>query len=124
MNFNDNKPIYRQIIDYCFGCILSGQWLPDHRIPSVREMAQQLAVNTHTVLKAFEYLQGADIILPRRGMGSFLAADAPDRVVSARRQEFFDETLPDIFRQMQLLGISIDDVAARFPGSNAGKAIE
>lgn len=110
MNFNDSKPIYRQIIDYCFNCILAGQWKPDERVPSVRELAVQMAVNTHTVLKAFEFLQAHDIVYPRRGMGFFLAADALERVNRTRREEFYNETLTALFCEMDRLGISINDV--------------
>ncbi len=50
MEFKPDKPIYRQIIDYAFGCILSGGWRPGEKVPSVRELAVELAVNSHTVL--------------------------------------------------------------------------
>ncbi|MCM1484047.1 MAG: GntR family transcriptional regulator [Muribaculaceae bacterium] len=114
MNFNNDRPIYRQIIDYAFACILSDQWLPEAKVPSVRELAVQMAVNTHTVLKAFEFLQAHDIIYPRRGMGYFLASDAKSRVDATRREEFFSTTLPALFREMNMLGISIDDVTERY----------
>ena len=52
IQFREDRPIYRQIVDYSLGCILTGNWSPGMRVPSVREMAVQLAVNTHTVLKA------------------------------------------------------------------------
>lgn len=116
MEFKENTPIYRQIIDYCFSCILSGGWRPDEKVPSVREMASKMAVNTHTVLKAFEYLQSQEIIYPKRGMGFFLSVDARERVDAARRQEFFDSTLVDLFREMKMLGIGIEEVVARWPG--------
>ena len=48
MDFKTDKPIYRQIVDYCFACILTRKWLPGEKVPSVREMALQMAVNTHT----------------------------------------------------------------------------
>ena len=114
MDFKDNKPIYRQIIDYCFACIMSGAWSPDCRIPSVRELAVGMAVNTHTVLKAFEYLQDHGIIYPRRGMGVFLAADAKENVNLTRREEFFSDTLTDLFREMKMLGIGIDEITERW----------
>ncbi|MCM1519048.1 MAG: GntR family transcriptional regulator [Pseudoflavonifractor sp.] len=114
MDFSANKPIYRQIIDICFGSILSGDWQPGQRVPSVRELAVQLAVNSHTVLKAFEYLQAEEIIYPRRGLGFFLADDARDRVLTAQRQEFFDTTLDETFRTMDMLGVTIDDVVAHY----------
>lgn len=117
MNFNTDKPIYRQIIDYSFGCILSGAWQPEEKVPSVRDLAVQMAVNTHTVLKAFEFLQQHAIIAPRRGMGYFLAADARERVEATRREEFFTTTLPALFREMKMLGISIDDIATHYPGT-------
>ncbi|MCM1293222.1 MAG: GntR family transcriptional regulator [Bacteroides sp.] len=115
MEFNNNKPIYRQIIDYCFAAILSGRWIPEQRLPSVREMALDMAVNTHTVLKAYDFLQSSGIIYTRRGLGYFLAADAPAKVNEARRSEFFDETLPALFAEMQMLGITLDDIIARAP---------
>lgn len=110
MEFNQDRPIYRQIIDYCFGCILTGQWTPGERVPSVREMAVTVAVNSHTVLKAYEYLQNHDIITPRRGMGFYLSNDALVKVNAARREEFFTTTLPALRKEMTLLGISIDEL--------------
>lgn len=126
MEFKDNTPIYRQIIDYCFGCVLSGAWKPDEKIPSVREMAVSMAVNTHTVLKAFEYLQLHDIIYPKRGMGFYLSANAPMHVNSTRRQEFFEEKLCDVFKEMRMLGISMEDVEAcwaEWQAENTGQKI-
>ena len=110
MEFNDNKPIYRQIVDYAFNRIIEGAWPPGEKIPSVRELAADLGVNTRTVLKAMEDLQDADVIEPRRGMGFILADDASDKVTGARRREFFDVTLPALAEEMQRLGISPEEV--------------
>lgn len=114
MDFKTDRPIYQQIVDYCYTCILSGVWSPEEKIPSVRELAMALSVNTHTVLKALETLQTTEIITPRRGLGFFLAPDAPGRVMQARRREFFDTTLAELFREMEMLGVSIDDVVAYY----------
>ncbi len=114
MDFNNNKPIYRQIVDYSFTLIISGAWLPGERVTSVRELAAELAVNSHTVLKAYEYLQAEEIIYPRRGMGFFLADDAAERVNMGRRKEFFESTLDEVFREMKLLGITIDEVVEHY----------
>lgn len=114
MEFKPDKPIYRQIIDYAFAAILSERWLEGGRVPSVRELGSELAVNTHTVLKAYEYLQERGIIAVRRGMGYFLEPDAKEKVNADRRQHFFETSLSDLFNQMDLLGITIDDVIARY----------
>ncbi len=110
MEFNDNKPIYRQIVDYAFNRIIEGAWPPGEKIPSVRELAADLGVNTRTVLKAMEDLQDADVIEPRRGMGFILADDASDKATGARRREFFDVTLPALAEEMQRLGITPDEL--------------
>lgn len=114
MEFNSNKPIYKQIIDYSFGQILSGNWRQGERVPSVRELSILLSVNSHTVLKAYEYLQAEEIITPKRGMGFYLSPDAVSHVNSVRRQEFFDTTLHNLFKEMQLLNITIDEVVQKF----------
>lgn len=114
MDFNNQRPIYRQIVDFCFARILNGEWRGDERIPSVRELAIKLTVNTHTVLKAFDYLQQHEIISPRRGLGFFVAPDAKKRIAVTLRSEFFETTLPDVFKQMDLLHISFDDITAAY----------
>ncbi|MCM1349206.1 MAG: GntR family transcriptional regulator [Firmicutes bacterium] len=118
MNFKTDIPIYRQIINYAFSCILSGAWMPGEKIPSVRELAVQMAVNTHTVLKAFDYLQLHNLIVSRRGMGYYLADDAKNRVQEIRREEFFNTRLKELFSEMEMLGISIDEVVCRYNQRN------
>jgi len=114
MDFKSNKPIYQQIIDYSFSKILADEWLAESRVPSVRELAIELAVNSHTVLKSYEFLQAQEIIYPKRGLGFFLAHDAKERVMDARREEFYDTTLKEMFKSMDMLGITIEDVVEHF----------
>lgn len=114
MDFKPDKPIYRQIVDYAYTSILSDRWPLNERVPSVREMAAELAVNSHTVLKAYEYLQSHGVIASRRGMGFFLEPDAKERVNADRREYFFDTTLADMFSQMDLLGIGIDEIIRHY----------
>lgn len=114
MEFKNDRPIYRQIIDYAFGCILGGGWMPGAKVPSVRELAVDMAVNSHTILKAYEHLQANGIIVARRGLGFYLADDAPERVHAEQRQEFFDTTLGEVFAQMRQLGVSIEDVVNQY----------
>ena len=114
MEFKTDRPIYRQIIDYAFGCILGGGWTPGAKVPSVRELAVELAVNSHTILKAYDHLQDNGIIVPRRGMGFFLAEDARERVDVERRREFFASGLHEVFARMDMLGIGIDEIVEAY----------
>lgn len=106
MEFNDNKPIYRQIVDHAFNLIIGGEWSPGERIPSVRELSAELGVNTRTVLKAMDELQALEVVEPKRGMGFLLAADAREKVTGERKREFFLTTLPALREEMERLGIT------------------
>ncbi len=118
MEFSNDRPIYRQIVDFAFARILDGDWLPDARVPSVRELATALTVNSHTVLKAYDELERLGIIASRRGMGFFLAADARTIILAEERREFFDVTLANLFSRMETLGIGIDDVVYGYLNRN------
>ena len=113
MEFSDNKPIYRQIVDYSFNRIIDGSWTPGGKIPSVRELAAEMGVNTRTVLKAMEDLQDMEVIESRRGMGFMLHPDAAAKVTDARRREFYEVTLPALLEEMRRLGISKEDLVSR-----------
>lgn len=114
MDFKSNKPIYMQIVDFCFGQILSRNWNGDERIPSVRELGVQLQVNPNTVMRAFDYMQTEEVIYPRRGMGYYVQANAAGQIKKVQKKEFFDEILPETFKSMQMLDISIDEIVEEY----------
>lgn len=112
IEFNDNKPIYRQIVDFAINRILEGDWHPGEMIPSVRELSVEMSVNTRTVQKAFDELQTLDMIAARRGMGFMLLDDAADKARLTRRREFFDVFMPKLLDEMQALGIPAEEVTS------------
>lgn len=93
--------------------ILTGRYGPDERIPSVREYAGELGVNANTAVKAYDELARDGIIYNRRGLGYFVSQEAHDRILSKRKKEFFSSTLPEVARQMHLLGITVDEITKR-----------
>lgn len=114
MDFKANKPIYMQIVDFCFRQILTKEWVEEGRIPSVRELGAMLQVNPNTAMRSFEYLQAENIIYPKRGMGYYVAKNAPVQILKLQREEFFEEVLPETFNTMELLGISIEEIVDRY----------
>ena len=110
MIFTNDKAIYIQIADRLCDEILSGVYKDDDRIPSVREYSVLLEVNTNTAVKAYEQLAREEIIYNKRGLGYFVTKGAKKQILKARKQEFMKERLPELFRQMQLLDITIEDV--------------
>jgi len=110
MQFTDNKAIYLQIAEYMEEKILGREWLPDERIPSVRDMAASLSVNYNTIIRTYEWLQQREIIYDKRGLGYFVAPDALQKLTEERRRQFVSELLPDVFKKMALLGFSIAEI--------------
>ena len=108
MDFNQNKPIYLQIADSICETILSGEYLPDERILSVRELGISLGVNPNTIARVYEHLQGMEIIYNKRGIGYFVSPDAPETILQMQREEFLKNELPAVVKKMKLLGIPFE----------------
>ncbi len=114
MKFNDAQPIFLQIADWMCEQILTKEWKPLDRIPSVRDLAVELEVNPNTVMRAYERLQSNDVIYNKRGIGYFLSEEAYQQVLALRRSEFLAQELPKLFKNMNLLGISCADVELEY----------
>lgn len=110
MDFKQHKAIYLQIADYLCDQILDGVYAEGDKLPSVRELAVDSEVNVNTTTRTLDYLQQNDIAAKRRGLGYYVQTGAKDAISDVRRKEFFEETLPEVFRTMDVLGISADEV--------------
>ena len=110
MTFSNDKAIYVQMADRLCDEILADKYQDDDRIPSVREYSVLLEVNTNTAVKAYDELARANIIYNKRGLGYFVTPGAKKQILKERKKEFMKERLPELFRQMQLLGITLEDV--------------
>ncbi len=118
MTFTNDKAIYIQMADRLCDEILAGTYQDDDRIPSVREYAVLLQVNTNTAVKAYDQLARDGIIYNKRGLGYFVTQGARKEIRKARKREFMKETLPELFRQMRLLDITLEDVAKAYENSH------
>ena len=114
MQFRESSAIYLQIADYICERILLKEWKGGERIPSVRELAVQLEVNPNTVMRTYEFLQGQNIIYNQRGIGYFVSPDAIDNAMQYRKTEFIEKELPNIFRNMYMLGMDLEELRPRF----------
>jgi GntR family transcriptional regulator len=106
------EPIYRQLVEQVRRLSAGGQLQPGDEMPSVREIAQALALNPMTVSKAYSLLEMEGVLARRRGLGMVVAGSAPappaDRVsllrptleraaVEARQLELDPETVLSLF---------------------------
>lgn len=114
MQFRESQAIYLQIADFVCEKILLKEWKVEERIPSVRELAVQLEVNPNTVMRTFEFLQQQEIIHNQRGIGYFVSTTAIKNAQQYRKIEFLEKDLPQVFRNMFLLGMEPDELKPRF----------
>lgn len=110
MDFNNQHPIFMQIAEMIMDSILVKEVHAGERIQSVRELASHVQVNPNTVQRAFAYLQDQGVIFNQRGVGYFVSEDAFDKIKSIKKEEFIREFLPELFRRMDHLNISIEDL--------------
>lgn len=104
--------------------ILLKKYPEGERIPSVREYAATVEVNANTVVRAYEWLQAQEIIFIKRGLGYFVEEGAREAIATMRRREFLNESLPEVFRAMRTLGITMEEVAERFKSYEVGQEKE
>jgi GntR family transcriptional regulator len=68
-----DRPVYQQIIDQVKRDIACGKVMKEERLPTVRQLAGQIAINPNTIAKAYQQLEREGIIVTRPGAGAFVA---------------------------------------------------
>lgn len=74
IDYKSRKPIYEQIIDNIKNLVVSGVLQRDEQLPSVRQLAQELAINPNTIQKAYAELERQGVIYSLKGRGSFVGS--------------------------------------------------
>lgn len=103
LNYRDSRPIYEQIRDGLRKLIVTGALSADEKLPSVRALAAQLAINPNTIQRAYNELEGEGYIYSVPGKGSFAAANAV--ADSARRAELLTQ-VRELLSELRYLGVS------------------
>lgn len=86
MHVDDTRPIWAQLLEEFQRRIVTGQWPPGSRVPSVRELAQDLGVNPNTVQRALTGLDRSGLTATERTSGRFVTAGT--EAVAQLRHEF------------------------------------
>ena len=106
------EPIYRQLVEQVRRLSASGQLRPGDEMPSVREIAQALALNPMTVSKAYSLLEMEGVLARRRGLGMVVAASAPAQ--PADRASLLRPTLERAAVEARQLELDPDTVLSLF----------
>jgi GntR family transcriptional regulator len=107
------EPLFAQLVFQVKARVARGELGPGDRLPSVRELAKELAINPNTVARAYGELESQGVIVRRQGSGCFVTgASSALRLDERRRQlaELVDRTVTEAFH----LGFDADAVRAAF----------
>ena len=114
MRFSNDRPIFAQIAELLEDEVVAGRLKAGERLPSARDLAASLEVNPNTAARALQILADQGVALAERGTGYYVAAEAAAKASAVRRERFFGETLPAVFKAMDELGIGMDELATRY----------
>ncbi|MCI8490712.1 MAG: GntR family transcriptional regulator [Lachnospiraceae bacterium] len=98
LNYRDAKPIYEQIKEGIRYLLLSNAIAADEKLPSVRELASNLAINPNTIQRAYRELETEGYVYSKQGKGTF--ASATSFIHKTREQELltvFDDVVTELF---------------------------
>ena len=112
-------PISRQIADQVRSQCVARALKPGDRVPSVRELARELAVNQNTVLHVYERLTAEGWLETRRGSGTFVKANPGARGHKNAQTQALLAQLRQAVQQARLLGISLEELHEMLSASMA-----
>ena len=110
LNYRDSRPIYEQIKDNYKKLILSGGLAPDERLPSVRELAAQLAINPNTIQQAYAELERQGVLYSLKGRGSFVGSSLQE-LRTVQQKELLGQ-LSDLSAELYSVQVPQQEVCA------------
>lgn len=117
LDYRDSRPIYEQVQDGLRKLMVSGVLQEGERLPSVRALAGQLAINPNTIQRAYEALEREGYVYSIGGKGSFVA---PRRDVDTGRREELWKQLDSCVKELLFLGVSREELLKHMEGTEGG----
>ena len=110
LNYKEARPLYEQIKESIRKMVISNAFLADEKLPSVREMASQLAVNPNAIERAYQELEQDGYVYRRKDERTFVAKE--NRVNEMRRRELMQK-FDLVVRELSELSVSSNELAER-----------
>lgn len=105
---SSERSVYLQLIDIIKQKILSGEYKPGQRMPSVRELAADAAVNPNTMQRALTELEREGLLYTQRTSGRFVSEDVG--MIAGLRMSDTEERARAFYQEMIQNGLSADEV--------------
>ena len=119
LDYRDARPIYEQVQDGLRRLLVSGAIQEGEKLPSVRAMASQLAINPNTIQRAYEALESEGYVYSVPGKGSFAA---PNTGVDEGRKNELLQTFDQTAGELLFLGVSGQELWARVRALEGGES--
>ena len=107
-NLDASRPIYLQIIERVQMDIITGRYQPGDKLPSVRDLAQEAAVNPNTMQKALSELERSGLIYSQRTSGRFITEDK--ELIHQMKKELAAAEVSAFVAHMKQLGITPEEI--------------
>lgn len=107
-NLDSSRPIYLQIIERVQMDIITGRYQPGDKLPSVRDLAQEGAVNPNTMQKALSELERSGLIYSQRTSGRFITEDK--ELIHQMKKELAAAEVSAFVAHMKQLGITPEEI--------------
>ncbi len=109
-NLDDSRPIYLQLMEKIQQDIISGTYRPGAKLPSVRELALDAAVNPNTMQKALSELERSGLVYSQRTSGRFITED--ESMLKQLKTELAARHIREFFEKMEQLGFPQEETLA------------
>ena len=120
LNHRDGRPIYEQVRDGLRQLLVVGAIQPGDKLPSVRALAGQLAINPNTIQRAYEALEQEGYVYSVPGKGS--CAAQREEIDRTRREELLAR-LDELAGELLYLGVTPEEIARRCAQAAQGEQI-
>ena len=117
LDYRDSRPIYEQVQDGLRRLMVSGVLREGEKLPSVRALASQLAINPNTIQRAYEARELEGYVYSIGGKGSFVA---PRREVDDGRKEELFKQLDAAVKELLFLGLTKEELIKRVEAQEGG----
>ena len=105
--FDNNMPIYLQLVEQLKSCIISGKYEPGERLLSVRELALKCKVNPNTMQRALAELESMGLMYTERTSGRYVTTDI--ELINKYKEEYAKDMAEKFFVSMESLGFSKEE---------------
>lgn len=120
-NLDSDRPIFIQILERIRMNIISGKYQPGEKLPSVRELAAEAAVNPNTMQRAFAELERAGLVYSRRTSGRFITED--QEMIERLKTDIAKEKIKEFLESMLQLGYGKEQILLLMRQSMEGEKL-